>query len=84
MKKLYIDPDFKCHTSNDGTMTEIETDFFDGCCDSFIKGYRYVPDGKCWTRGDGAKFFGVMVAPWKPFSELEAAQREYEKQIIAK
>ena len=27
---IYIDADFKCHVSDDGTMTAVETDFFDG------------------------------------------------------
>jgi hypothetical protein len=24
-----------------------------------------------------------MIAPWKPYSELDAAQREYERQFLA-
>ena len=34
MKKIYIDNGFKCHVTDDGTMTAIETDFFDGKCDA--------------------------------------------------
>ena len=30
MKTIYIDSDFKCHLVDDGTMTAVETDFFDG------------------------------------------------------
>ena len=26
--KIYIDDDFKCHVTDDGTMQEVETDFF--------------------------------------------------------
>jgi hypothetical protein len=81
--KIYIDSDFKCHASNDGTMTEIQTDFFDGKCDAFIEGYRYIPAGESWTRSDGVVFHGEMIAPWKPYSELDAAQREYEQALIA-
>lgn len=83
MITIYIDSDFKCHTVNDGTMTVVETDFFDGKCDSFIEGYRFVPNGETWTRSDGAVFHGEMIAPWKPYDELEAAQREYERQQMA-
>ena len=36
MKTIYLDADYKCHTVNDGTMTEIQTDYFDGKCDAFI------------------------------------------------
>ena len=77
--KIYIDSDFKCHTSNDGTMTAVETDFFDGKCDALIEGYRFIPAGESWTREDGVVFTGEMVAPWKPYSELAAAQQQYER-----
>lgn len=82
MKTIYIDSDFKCHDSNDGTMTAVETDFFDGKCTAFIEGYRFVPAGETWTREDGTTFTGEMVAPWKPYNELDAAQREYERQLL--
>lgn len=82
--KIYIDSEFKCHTTNTGdTFREIETPFFDGKCDTFIEGYRFVPVGETWTRSDGQVFRGEMVAPWKPYSELDTIQREYEKQLIA-
>lgn len=83
MKMVYLDSDFKCHTSNDGTMTAVETDFFDGKCDAYVQGYRFVPSGESWTRSDGVVFYGEMIAPWKPYDELEAAQREYERQLPA-
>ena len=72
MKTIYIDSDFKCHTSNDGTMTAVETDFFDGKCDSFVEGYCYE-----------VREHGTAIYPWKPYSELDDAQREYEKQLLA-
>jgi len=78
MKTIYIDNDFKCHTSNDGTFTPVETAFFDGKCDAFIEGYRFVPSGSEWVRSDGVVFKGEMVSPWKPYSELAAAQAQYE------
>lgn len=83
MRTIYIDSDFKCHVSGDGTMTAVETDFFDGKCDALIEGYRYVPAGESWTRSDGVVFSGEMVAPWKPWHELESAQRAYERQKLA-
>lgn len=36
MKTIYIDPEFKCHVSDDGTMRAVETNAFDGKCDAFI------------------------------------------------
>lgn len=83
MKTIYIDSDCKCQVSNDGTMTAIETDVFDGKCDTYIEGYRFVPDGETWTRSDGVAFHGEMISPWKDYDELDAAQREYERQLLA-
>ena len=83
MNTIYIDSEYKCHTTNpDGTFREVETDFFDGKCDTFIEGYRFIPSGESWTRSDGVVFTGEMIAPWKPYSELDSAQREYERQLI--
>ncbi|MBP3539476.1 MAG: hypothetical protein J6J62_06495 [Oscillospiraceae bacterium] len=82
--KIYIDLDYKCHVSNnDGTVREVDVPFFDGKCAEYIEGYRFVPDGETWTREDGATFEGEMVAPWKPWDELDAAQRQYERQLLA-
>lgn len=81
MKTIYLDSDFKCYTTNDGTMTAVETDFFDGKCDAFIKGYRFIPSGESWTRADGAVFHGEMVAPWKDYSILSAYQEQYEAML---
>ena len=79
---IYLDNEFKCHIINDGTMIETQTNFFNGKCQTFIEGYRFVPDGKTWIREDGAVFTGEMVSPWKPYDELDAAQREYEQQFV--
>ena len=83
MKVIYIDSDFKCHVTDDGTMTAVETDYFDGKCDAYIEGYRFVLAGESWTRSDGVVFHGEMVSPWKDYSELDHAQREYEKEKLA-
>ena len=80
--KIYIDSEFKCHTSSDGIMREVETEFFNNKCDAFIEGYRFVPDGEKWIRPDGVVFHGEMIAPWKPYKELDDAQREYERQNL--
>lgn len=83
MKTIYLDSDYKCHISGDDTMTAVETAAFDGKCHAYIEGYRFVPSGKTWVREDGAIFAGEMIAPWKPWQELEEAQREYERQLVA-
>ena len=82
--KIYIDSTYKCHTSNiDGACREFEVGFFNGMSQTFIEGYRFVPDGETWVREDGASFEGEMIAPWKPWNELDAAQREYERAELA-
>lgn len=68
MKTIYIDSEFKCHTSNDGTMTPVETDFFNGKCDAFVEGHC------CKTKENS-----VAIYPWKPYRELAAAQTQYER-----
>lgn len=83
MRTIYIDSDYKCHVANDGTMTAVETDFFNSKCDTVIEGYRFVPNGESWTRSDGVVFHGEMITPWKPFEELNNAQRAYERQLLA-
>lgn len=82
--KIYVDSDYKCHVSNPtGTMTTIETNFFDSKCDAYIEGYRYVPMRMTWTRLDGVVFQGEMIAPWKDWRELDEVQRKYELEQLA-
>lgn len=81
--KIYIDDEFKCHTQAADDRTAVETDFFDGMCATYIEGYRFVPVGKTWTAADGTAFRGEMISPWKPWAELDAAQRAYERERAA-
>ena len=83
MRTIYLDNDFRCYLADGENRTAVETDVFDGKCDTFIEGYRFVPAGETWTRSDGETFTGEMIAPWKPWDELDAAQREYERQQLA-
>ena len=71
---IYIDNDYKCHVSDDGTRRAVETDFFDGRCAEYVEGYRFVPDGETWTRADGKTFTGEMIAPWKDYTQLAKIQ----------
>ena len=79
---IYIDNDYKCHTSPGEGRTAVETDAFEGKCKQYIEGYRLVPSGESWTREDGAEFSGEMIATWKPWEELDDAQRDYERQQL--
>ena len=80
---IYIDSDYKCHTSPADGLTAVETDAFDGKCRQYIEGYRFVQAGQSWTREDGAVFRGEMVAPWRDYAILsefqEVAQEEQAK-----
>lgn len=73
MEIIYVDIDYKCHATNpDGVFREVETDFFSGKCQEFIEGYCY----------DDSKGY-AQIYPGNPYSELEKAQREYERALIA-
>lgn len=80
---IYIDTDYKCHTAPGSGLTAVETDAFTGKCITYIEGYRFVPSDSTWVRSDGAVFQGEMMSPWKPWDELDAAQREYERELYA-
>lgn len=81
--KIYLDESFRCHMTAEDGLTVVETTAFDGKCAAYIEGYRYVPNGQMWTREDGTVFHGEMVTPWKPWEELDAVQRAYEREQAA-
>lgn len=78
--KIYIDSDYKCHTSSDDGFASVETDAFDGKCRQYIEGYRFVPAGGTWIREDGQVFHGEMIAPWRPYEILVELQAVYEEE----
>lgn len=77
---IYLDKDFKCHTSTADGLTAIETEAFDGKCRQYIEGYRFVPTGETWIREDGQVFRGEMVAPWRNYELLVELQSIYEEE----
>ena len=77
---IYIDREYKCHTSPAYGLTAVEADAFDGKCRQFIEGYRFVPSGETWIREDGQVFIGGMVAPWRPYEILAEFQAIYEEE----
>ena len=80
MKTIYLNKDFQCSvTEKSDTVQSIETDAFDGKCNAFIEGYRFVPAGRQWTREDGIVFAGEMIAPFKDYTQLEMVQKLYEQ-----
>ena len=90
--KIYIDSDFKCHVAPAEGLREFETKSFSNVPDAYVEGYRYVPSGETWVRKEPiydmnhdvvgeseTEFMGEMLAPWKPWEELDKILREYEK-----
>lgn len=61
MKTIYLDSEYMCHISNDGTMTEIQTESFDSLCNNAIELMRFVPQGNTWTRPDGRTIHGEFI-----------------------
>lgn len=80
--KIFLDSNFKCHLSDDGTMSAVETDYFDGKCKKYVEGFRLVPFGSTWVREDGMEFHGEMIAPWRPYEELADAQAAWEHEEL--
>lgn len=71
--KIYIDADFHCHATNpDGNFREVEHPFFDGKCAEFIEGFC------CDDSNDY-----VQIYARNRYAELDATQREYERQMLA-
>ena len=79
---VYRDKEYKCHVSNDGTMTAVETEAFDGKCAAYIEGFRLILRGESWMRPDGVVFQGEMKTPWKDIRILRAYQEQYEAMAI--
>lgn len=76
--KIYIDNDYMCRAVGGEGLREFELPDFDGKCDAYIEGYRYVPQGETWTRPDGEIFTGEMISPAVDSRILEAYQAQYE------
>lgn len=72
MRIIYVDSEHKCHVENDGTMTPIETAYFDGKCDAFVEGHCYEVDDT-----------GTAIYTWKDYAQLDQLQRAYEQALIA-
>lgn len=79
MKTIYINSEYKCFPEYEEGARAVETDSFDGKCDAYIKGMRFIPQGESYDRGDGEIIVGEAVFPWIDYAILEAAQQKYEE-----
>ena len=80
-RTVYIDYDFKCYTTDNGRMSAVNTEYFNDKCDDYIEGFMFIPANERWIREDGIIFEGEMIIPWKPYDELDQAQRKYEQEL---
>lgn len=78
---VYLDADYRCYVTQGENRVAVDADYFNGKCPAFIEGYQFVPEGETWVREDGETFRGEMIAPWKPWEELDTAQRAYEREL---
>lgn len=67
---VYVDKENKCHVTDDGSLTAVETDFFDGKCKAFIEGYLYCTNEN-----------GAMITPFIDYALLAAYQEQYEEML---
>lgn len=77
--KIYVDDNFRCHTTAAADRREFDTPVLNGKCARYIQGCWYIPAGEIWTREDGVVFAGEMIAPAEDSRLLEAAQAAYEE-----
>lgn len=70
---VYIDELGHCHTEYADGRQAVEDDFFNNRAPEVIEGYI------CTLGGNGER----MISPWQPWEQLDAAQREYERQQLA-
>ena len=68
---VYVDAENKCHLSDDGNRTAVETDFFNGKCKAFVEGFLLIVDSSG----------GIMITPWKDYNILVAQQKQYEAML---
>ena len=83
MRVVYIDSEFKVHVTNADGRTAIETDAFDGMSDLIIEYHIFVPPGEIHTKPNGITVHGEFIQPFVSEKEMDAAQREYERQKLA-
>lgn len=67
---VYIDKLGHCHTEYADGRQAVEDDFFNNRAPEVIEGY-------ICTLGDGGE---RMISPWQPWEQLDAIQREYERE----
>ena len=76
MRTIYIDSNFMCHTTNDGTMVEVQTGALDDFCNNAIEVVRFIPQGQECIRPDGRVLHGEFIQITDT-NRFNAYQRQY-------
>lgn len=75
MKTIYLDSNYMCHISNNGTMQEVQTDIFDSMCEKAIECYRFIPEGQVWKKTETITLHGPFI---QAVTESSLIQQQYE------
>lgn len=75
MKTIYLDSNYMCHISNNGTWQEVTTDIFDSMCEKAIECYRFIPEGQVWKKSKTIILRGPFV---QAVTESSLIQQQYE------
>lgn len=76
MKTIYLDSNFMCHLTDDGTMISVQTEALDHLCNNAIELMRFVPEGLTWTRPDNRVIYGEFIQATDS-SQIDAYQRQW-------
>lgn len=76
MKTIYLDSNFMCHLTDDGTMIAVQTEALDHLCNNAIELIRFVPEGLTWTRPDERAIHGEFIQATDS-SRIDAYQRQW-------
>ena len=75
MKTIFLDSEYMCHLTNDGTRMEVQTEVLDHLCDNAIELMRYIPEGKTWVHPKGFTVYGEFVQATDS-AKIDAYQRQ--------
>ena len=81
--KVYLDTDFIAHAKYVEGYIEVEDSFFDYICPDNFSCFRFIPEGRSWTRQDGQIFYGKAISLVNPVKDMAIKQKRYEEQLLS-
>lgn len=80
--KVYVDLEYSCFAQKSEGLREVESDFFDGKCNTLIECFKFVPAGESYTDEHGLLHSGA-IWNYKPItSSIERIQAAYEHEQL--